>query len=154
MPRSAQPYTETLRVPVTWWVGGLLLVVAVWWAFFVAAPSSLALAAASGALALVVAALAWYGGATVSVDANGLRAGRANLPWPYVGTATALGAEATRRALGVDADARAYLLTRPYIGCAVKVGVADDRDPTPYWLISSRRPAELAARLNARVMQD
>lgn len=154
MHRPAQPYTETLRVPPAWWVAGLLVVVAVWWAFFVAGPGSVALAAAAVALAIVVTGLVRYGDATVSIDAGGLRAGRAYLPWRYVGAATALDAEATRRTLGVDADARAYLLTRPYVGCAVRVGVVDDLDPTPYWLISSRKPAELAACLNARVMQD
>jgi len=147
-------YTETLRVPASWWVVGLLLVIAVWWAFFVAGPGNVASIAAAVALAVVVTGLVRYGAATVSVEATGLRAGRAHLPWQHVGTATALEAEATRHALGVDADARAYLLIRPYVGCAVKVGVVDDRDPTPYWLISSRQPEELAARLNACVMQD
>lgn len=134
---------------MSWWALGLLLVVAVWWAFFVAGPGSLAWASGAVALALVAAGLVAYGGATVRVDAVGLRAGRAHLPWRYVGTAVALDAEQTRRALGVEADARGYLVTRPYVGCAVKVVVDDERDPTPYWLISTRHPAELADRLKA-----
>jgi hypothetical protein len=32
----------------------------------------------------------------------------------------------------------------------VRVDVADDDDPTPYWLVSSRRPAALAAALTDR----
>ena len=154
MHRPRQTYSETLRVPAVWWGTGLLLVIAVWWAFFVAGPGWVALAAAAATLAAVATGLVRYGDATVSIDGSGLHAGRAHLSWPYVGPATALDAEATRRALGVDADARAYLLTRPYVAGAVKVGVADDRDPTPYWLISSRQPTQLAACLNARVMQD
>jgi hypothetical protein len=45
---------------------------------------------------------------------------------------------------GPGADARAYLLLRPYLKRAVRVTVRDDRDPTPYWLVSSRDPEHLA----------
>ncbi len=141
-------------MPTAWWAVSLLLVVAVWWVVFVVGPASVALAAGGAVLALVLAALWRYGNATVAVDASGLRAGRARLLWRYVGTTVALDAGQTRRALGVEADAHAYLLTRPYLSCAVKVVVDDNRDPTPYWLISTRHPTELAARLNAEVMQD
>ena len=44
---------------------------------------------------------------------------------------------------GVDADARAYLLLRPYLKRAVQVDLADPADPTPYWLLqhaTSRNP--------------
>lgn len=154
MHKPEQRYSEVLRVPAGWWLVSLLLVVAVWWAFFVAGPLSLAWAAGAIALSVVVAGLWRYGNATVAVDPSGLRAGRAKLSWQYVGTTVALDADQTHRALGVEADARAYLLTRPYVRCAVKVVVDDDRDPTPYWLISTRHPNELAVRLNAEVMQD
>lgn len=154
MHRSDEPYTEVLWVPAAWWAVSLLLVVAIWWAFLVAVPASVAWVAGAVAFAVVVLGLTQYGGATVAVDAAGFRAGRANLPWGYVGSATALDAAQTRAALGVEADARAYLLTRPYVRCAVKVAVEDDRDPAPYWLVSTRRPAEVAARVNAFLMQD
>ena len=55
---------------------------------------------------------------------------------------------ATRRVHGVDADARAFLVTRPYISRAVKVTIEDPADPTPYWLISSRHPRQLTAALH------
>lgn len=154
MHRPEEPYVEVLRAPAAWWAVSLLLVVAVWWAIFVIGPASVAWMAGGAALALVLTALWRYGDATVAVDATGLRAGRARLLWRYVGTTVALDAGQTRSALGVEADARAYLLTRPYLSCAVKVVVDDKRDPTPYWLISTRHPTELAARLNAEVMQD
>jgi Protein of unknown function (DUF3093) len=34
---------------------------------------------------------------------------------------------------------------RPYLKRAVRVTVRDDRDPAPYWLLSSRDPEHLAA---------
>ena len=58
-------------------------------------------------------------------------------------------AEQTRRVAGVEADARAYLLLRPYLKRSVKVQLIDPADPTPYWLISTRHPAELSAALSA-----
>lgn len=154
MHRPEQLYWEVLRPPAAWWLVGLLLVVAVWWAFFVVGPASLAWTAGAVALAVVAAGLWRYGNAPVALDSSGLRAGRARLPWQHVGDTVALDAEQTHRALGVEADARAYLFTRPYVRCAVKVVIDDDRDPTPYWLISTRHPKELAVRLNAEVMQD
>ena len=49
------------------------------------------------------------------------------------------------------ADARAYLLLRPYRKKAVKVSLSDPADPTPYWLVSTRRPDALAAALTRAV---
>ena len=49
--------------------------------------------------------------------------------------------------LGVEADARAYLATRPYLKAAVKVPVSDPDDPAPYWLVGTRHPDRLAAAL-------
>jgi hypothetical protein len=60
-----------------------------------------------------------------------------------------LDAEATRLLAGRDANVHAYLLLRPYLKRAVRVDVVDPSDPVPYWLVSTRRPEELAAALTA-----
>ena len=60
-----------------------------------------------------------------------------------------LDADATRRAAGVDADARAFLLLRPYLKRSVRVEITDPADPAPYWLVSTRHPDELAAALQS-----
>ena len=72
--------------------------------------------------------------------------------WQHLGPAEVLDPEATRRALGPGADARAFLVTRPYLKRAVRVPVTDPADPTPYWLVGSRHPDALAAALNARAI--
>ena len=51
---------------------------------------------------------------------------------------------------GVDADARAFLYTRPYLKRSVRLPVLDPADRTPYWLVSTRHPQRLAAALSAR----
>jgi hypothetical protein len=48
---------------------------------------------------------------------------------------------------GPEADARAYLLLRPYLKRAVKVEITDPADPAPYWLVGTRRPDQLASAL-------
>ncbi len=151
---AEDPYSETLAVPVSWWLLGTGLVLGVFWAFFVAAPLLVASIAGLVAAAIVVTGLRAYGAARVATDPDGFRAGRALLPYRYVGEAEALDAAATRRMLGVDADARAYLLVRAYCHGSVKVMVADIADPAPYWLVSTRHPAALAASLGARAVQD
>ncbi len=148
------PYAERLFLPVSWWLLGALFVVSVGWAFFVATPLVAAAVALVVSGLLVGALMLKYGSAQVRVDARALRAGRAVLPLGNVGAVEALDADATRRLLGPDADARAFLLTRPYCRTAVRVDVLDPTDPTPYWVISSRRPADLAAHLSGRVVQD
>ena len=59
--------------------------------------------------------------------------------------AVVLDADQARRRAGVDADARAHLVLRPYVATAVEITLDDPADPVPYWLVSTRRPDALAA---------
>jgi hypothetical protein len=147
-------YRERLTAPASWWALAALFAIAVWWAFFVAAPPWVAAVAGAIAAAAAFGGVAIYGSALVEVAPDGFRAGRAVLPLSAVGSASALDAAQSQRAAGVDADARAYLLLRGYCGGAVKVEVDDPADPTPYWLVSTRRPRELAAALRPEAVQD
>jgi hypothetical protein len=147
-------YSETLRVPVLWWLIGLGAAVTVWWVFFVVTPLWVACVAGAAAAGLIGWALLRWGAARVEAGQDGLRAGRALLPWEHVGPSVALDRREARRQLGPEADARAYLLVRSYCPGAVKVYVDDESDPTPYWIVSSRRPDILADHLNRRIVQD
>jgi Protein of unknown function (DUF3093) len=142
-------YEERLHAPLAWWLIGLGFVVTVWWIFVLATPLWLAWLAAIVALALVAGLVGHYGAARVAVSDGQLRAARAHIPLELCGAVEVLDAERTRRAGGPDADARAYLLLRPYIATAVRVAIDDPNDPAPYWLISSRRPDRLAAAVRA-----
>jgi len=84
---------------------------------------------------------------TVSVVDGELRAGRAHLSREFVAGATAFRGEEARAERGVRLDARAWLLLRGWIDPVVKIELNDPADPTPYWLVSTRRPEELAAAL-------
>lgn len=85
----------------------------------------------------------------VTVSADGVSAGRATLPARVIGDVTAYrGAEATLQR-GQVLDARAWLVIRGWIDPVVRLEVVDESDPTPYWIISTRRPTELVAAIEA-----
>lgn len=135
-------YAERLTVPLRWWAQGMMLVVSLWLAVLVATPDYeyLAWLVASLGVGLMAALFVTYGGALVSVDRETFRAGKAHIALQHLGAATALDADGVRRQAGVDADARAYLLLRPYLKRGVRVEITDPADPAPYWLVSCRRP--------------
>jgi hypothetical protein len=142
-------YAERLTVPLRWWVQGTMFVASLWLAVLAATPEVVAWSVTALAMAVLVALFVGYGRHRVSVDGTTFRAGRAHIPLELVGPATALDADGVRRQAGVDADARAYLLLRPYLKRGVRVDIADPADPTPYWLVSSRRPDALVSALEA-----
>ena len=146
---EATAYDERLGVPLRWWVQGTMLVATLWLALVVALPGPAAWVCSGIALALLAALLLSYGGARVSVADGWFRAGRARIEGVHLGRVSALDPEETRRVAGPEADARAYLLLRPYLKRAVKVEITDPADPAPYWLVSSRHPDELARAVRA-----
>ncbi|HET6699557.1 MAG TPA: DUF3093 domain-containing protein [Nocardioidaceae bacterium] len=142
-----QLFEERLRVPLRWWVQATMFLASVWLAFVVALPAAIAWTA-SVLLALACGALfLGYGATRVRVADGHFEAGRARIPVEHLASPVALDAETTRRLAGVDANARAYLVLRPYLKRAVQVAVTDPADPTPYWLISTRHPDALVAAL-------
>lgn len=142
-----QTRRERLLAPPSWWCLGLAFALAWGWVALVVSTTAAAVVTAV-VVALVVGAVLWVWGATaVEAGPDGLRVGRAHLDAAHVGRVRALDAAATREVLGPRADARAWLHVRPYVDTALLVEVDDDADPTPYWLVSSRDPALLAAAL-------
>jgi Protein of unknown function (DUF3093) len=133
-------YAERLTVPLRWWVQGTMLVASLWLAVLAATPEVVAWSVTAVAVAVMVALFVGYGRPRVAVGDGTLRAGRAHIGLEHVGEVTALDAEGVRRQAGVDADARAYLLLRPYLKRGVRVDITDPADPAPYWLVSCRRP--------------
>jgi hypothetical protein len=138
---------------MAWWLLAALLGVAVWWAFVLATPPLVAVGAGVGSFALAALGLWRWGSVRIRVADDRLRAGRAVIPLRLCGTVTPLDADSTRALAGPRADARAYLLLRPYVRTGVRIDLADPRDPTPYWLISTRRPDELADAVRAGTLR-
>jgi hypothetical protein len=146
-PPPSAAYAERLFVPLRWWVQATMLLASLWLAFIVSLPGWAAWSATALLVAITVGLFVWVGNARVAVRDGVLYAGPAHISLDLLGPVEPLDAEGTRRVHGVEADARAFLLTRPYLKRSVKVNLADPSDRTPYWLVSTRRPGELAAAL-------
>jgi len=143
-----QVHDEALGLAPLGWLAVAGLVLTVWIAFL---PVDLVLATA---VALVVAAVAvvlvvrWT--PRVRVAGGELHAGRAHIPVELLADPVVLTGPALREALGPGLDARAYVCLRGWIRSAVRVEVTDPQDPTPYWVVSTRRPESLVAALRRR----
>jgi hypothetical protein len=144
-----EAYVERLSVPFRWWALAVMFWATVLVAFLVAAPTAVSVGVVGALMAATAAFFVRWGGAQVAVVDGVFRAGRARIPVGLLTDARPLGEDEARRVVGVEADARAYLLLRPYVARAVQVRVVDPRDPTPYWVVATRHPDALAACLNA-----
>ena len=144
-PPTAAPYTERLWLGPLGWV---LLVVFALMMSIAFVPVDVRLAAAVGLVVVAVGAAVLVGAAPkVEVREGTFHAGGAHIPVALLGDATPLDAQAAKAELGPRLDARAHLVLRGWIHTAVRVDVHDPQDPTPYWVVSTRHPAELAAAL-------
>ncbi len=141
--KSVVVYHERLRVPLRWWVQGTLLIATLWLAMVVAIPGWLPWAITGLTLGLMWLGFTSYA-AKVVLTQDQLLVGSAHINREYLGSAVALNAEQTSQLAGVDADARAYLVVRPYLSESVRVEIDDPQDPAPYWLITTRHAARLA----------
>ncbi len=81
----------------------------------------------------------------IEVSDGMLRAGSARVPLSFVGDVSVARKADARHARGPGLDARAHLVLRPDIDPIARIELTDPADPTPYWVISTRRPEELAA---------
>jgi hypothetical protein len=96
-----------------------------------------------------VCALLYFTSPTLTVQNGEFRAGTAHIPLRFTGAATGYRRERATAARGVDLDARAFLRLRGWVDPVVRVDITDPEDPTPYWLVSTRRPEELIAALES-----
>jgi Protein of unknown function (DUF3093) len=141
-------YDERLTPPLLLWAVGAVLVALLGLSFYAA------LGPAAGALVIVIfgTALAWVlarSAAPVHVDEGTLTAGRARIPVDLLGPVEVLDAARARAVRGPESDPAGFHLIRGWVAAGVRAGVVDPEDSTPYWFVASRRPAELAAAIEA-----
>jgi hypothetical protein len=141
-------YDERLSPPLSLWAGIWLGSAALGLSFFVA------LGPAAGLLALLVpglllSAVLVRSAAVVRVEDGDLVAGPARIPVTLLGPVEVLDPEGARAVRGPASDPSAYHLIRGWVPAGIRVAVRDPQDPTPYWFVASRRPADLAAAVAA-----
>jgi hypothetical protein len=147
--RTSSPprYRERLRLSWWTWLPALLVdaIVAIEFTLgFARIPTWLPFAVV---IPLTVAGLLWVSRINVTVTDDELLVDDARLPLSVIADVVALDAGGKREALGVASHPLAFVIQRPWIGPAVQVLLDDPADPTPYWLISTRKPVELATLL-------
>ncbi|MGP8001478.1 MAG: DUF3093 domain-containing protein [Streptosporangiaceae bacterium] len=142
-------YHERLRVPVSWWVLGLGSALMLGAGFLAGFDWEPALAVYAAITVPLAAFLVGWGWLRIEVNGGELRVGQARLPLAQAGPVTTLDEDQTRALRGPRSDPAAFLLARPYLPRAVYIPVEDPAGLTPYWLIGTRRPAELAAAIDA-----
>jgi len=106
------------------------------------------LAVFAGVIIVTAALLLNWGRATIEVEEGELRVGKDRLPLGDAGQVRPLDEVQARALRGPRADPRAYVLIRPYLRLAVYVEVTRPGASTPYWLLATRRPAELATAID------
>ena len=140
-------FKEVLRPPI--WVLAFIyflllsLVIAIWAAF-----DTTATIGAFTAATIAIIYLTFAMRSNISFDGNELRIDRAHIDIKYLGEVAILDSPAMRLLRTRDADPAAYLAIKFWVPIGVKITVVDPRDPTPYWLITSKRGEEIAALLN------
>ncbi|WP_138442903.1 DUF3093 domain-containing protein [Sinomonas susongensis] len=150
LPRESAATIYSEKLWPSWWVW--VVVVGISGAcILVLAPISIAAGYTGAVLVfLVLCGILIATTPAVVVTPRELRAGRAVLPREFVASAEAfLGDEATAER-GTRLNGRAYLCMRGWISPVVRVELDDPEDPTPYWLVSTRRPAKLVEALAPR----
>ena len=135
-------YREVIRMPL--WLLALIyffflsFVLSVWAALGNSA--AIATLIASSALIIVISIRSRL---IIEITANELKVGRAHIDLKYIGAITALDSNAMRTIRTRDADPIAYLGIRFWSSTGVKIEIEDQRDETPYWLITSNKANQL-----------
>ena len=72
----------------------------------------------------------------------------AKIQLKYIKKVSALDKKQFIKLRGPDADPAAFNATRFWVNTGVKIELNDKKDPTPYWLVSSKKAKQLATKLN------
>ena len=149
-------FSERLYVPLWWWlflfaviavvIGQGVFISSPWWVWFL--------------LILIAPLMIWLmwrlGREKIAIAHDGggeeiLIAGGAVLPFSAIARCAVVPKTAKSAAMGRQLDPEAYVVHRGYVPTMVIVVLDDPNDPTPYWLISTRRPDELTSLLPGKV---
>lgn len=135
-------FREVIRPPL--WLMAFIYFLAFSLGVAIWAAMTTAIATAVMAL-LTVGVIAIYFAAAllIEVDENELRVGKAHINKRYCGTSDLLTPAEMSLMRTRNADPAAFLAIRFWTSHGVKIEISDERDATPYWLVTTKRGGEL-----------
>ncbi len=142
-------YTERLNCPWWMWLPTAAIAAVLATEVGLGAPGLRTWLPPALLIPLSLALLWFFGRIPVTVTGSELLVDDARLPLEVISDVIPLTADDKRLLLGQASDPLAFVIQRPWISGAVQIVLDDPADPTPYWLISSRHPEELAQALLA-----
>jgi hypothetical protein len=116
----SEPFDYRIGIAV-----GLILVMSIWVALFFLAP-------------------------VIQVGSSHLTVARAKIPMNLLGNIEEIAKDQIFSERGPKLDPAAHKVFQGTVKTAIKITVNDPNDPTPYWIISTRKPAQLAEVLRAK----
>lgn len=130
--------SETIRWPIRIWVAIFALNLSIVLAVGVALSDLMILALFLG-LTIITIYSSIRTTLRIHVTQNSLRVRDAEIERKYIDRIEILDETEMRQERGVLLNPKAYLALRFWVKTGVKIYLSDARDPTPYWLISSRK---------------
>ena len=116
----SEPFDYRIGIAV-----GLVLVISIWAVLFFLAP-------------------------VIQVGNSNLVVGRAEIPRNLLGKIEEISKDRIFSERGPNLNPAAYRVFQGTVKTAVKIALNDPNDPTPYWIISTRKPAQLSEALRAK----
>lgn len=152
-PTHSSPTTYREKLWPAWWIwvvtlglGGTAAV-----AFM---PIGIRWGVVAGVIALALIAFALVMSTpTIEIDEHNVRVGRASIEREFVGEVTGYRGAAAYHQRGPGLNGIAFMCLRGWIDPVVRIEITDERDATPYWITSTRRPEELTAALGGLMIQ-
>lgn len=146
-------YRERLMVPWWWWLPGLGLAALIGLEVNQGVPAIPVWLPYAVLLPVAAVALLMLGSTQLRVVAGEgeteLWVGDAHLPVGVISRSTEVPRSAKSAALGRQLDPAAYVVHKAWVGPMVLLVLDDPDDPTPYWLVSARRPDRVLAALRS-----
>ena len=103
------------------------------------------------ALVLAIWAALFFFAPVISVGKQFLSVGRATIPRNLLGKITEIPKDQIFHERGPGLNPASYKVFQGTVKTAIKIAIKDPEDPTPYWIISTRKPTQLATVLRATV---
>ena len=144
---SNSEFAERINWPVWLWLFLAMMIASIYLTFW--APfGNLVAAAISILISIALIYSARKSVLEIVVINNWLYVGNAKIDCKHIKKVTELKKEEFLKLRGQNADPAAFNATRFWVSTGVKVELKDKNDPTPYWLIATRKPKKLAAALD------